>query len=170
MEGAGRTDRPGGEADRAVAALYCAHYRSLVRIAALLLGNGEAAEEVAQDAFVAVACAWRQLRDGDEALRHLRRAVITRARSRGAASPGLPGRPCDRPAPGLTDAGLGAALLGLPARQREALVLRYYAGWPDPQIASAMGISRRTVDACIRRGMAALQARLGPEWAAPGPA
>jgi hypothetical protein len=39
MEGAARADRPGGEADRVVAALYHAHYRSLARIAALLLGT-----------------------------------------------------------------------------------------------------------------------------------
>lgn len=166
MEGPAWTDQPGGEADRAIAALYYAHYRTLARIVALLLGNGEVAEEVVQDAFVAMACAWRQLRDGDEALRYLRRGVITRTRARGATSAGLPGRR----APGLTDTGLGAVLLDLPVRQREALVLKFYAGWPDAQIASAMGISRRTADACIRHGMAALQARLGPGGGAPGPA
>jgi len=57
-----------------------------------------------------------------------------------------------------------AALRGLPARQREALVLRYYADWPDPQIAAAMGISRPVLTDCIRRGMAALRACAAPEW------
>ena len=55
------------------------------------------------------------------------------------------------------------ALRCRPAHQREALVLRYYAGWPDPQIAAAMGISRRALNAYIRRGMSALQARTDPD-------
>jgi len=43
-------------------------------------------------------------------------------------------------------------------------VLRYYAGWPDPQIAAAMGISSCALNAYIRRGMSALQARADPDW------
>jgi DNA-directed RNA polymerase specialized sigma24 family protein len=48
-----------------------------------------------------------------------------------------------------------AALSLLPDRQREALVLKYYADWPDPAIAAAMGISRCALSACVRRGMSA---------------
>lgn len=50
----------GQDADRAVAALYHEHHRSLVRIAVLLLGDGELAEEIAQDAFVSLFGVWRQ--------------------------------------------------------------------------------------------------------------
>jgi len=53
-----------------------------------------------------------------------------------------------------------AELSALPARQREALVLRYYANWPDPQIAAAMGIRRSALDRHVRRGMSALRAYL----------
>jgi DNA-directed RNA polymerase specialized sigma24 family protein len=163
-----RHQAAGWDADQAIAALYREHYRSLARIAALLLGDGELAEKIAQDAFVSVFCAWGQLRDGDEALRHLRRAVISLARSHAAASPCQPGLPHglavgQRPAPGPAEAAFMAALRGLPAPQREALVLRYYAGWPDPQIAASMGISGRALNAYIRRGMSALQARADPD-------
>ena len=51
-----------------------------------------------------------------------------------------------------------ATLRRLPRPQCEALVLKYYAEWPDAQIADAMGISRRALTAHLRRGMSALQA------------
>jgi DNA-directed RNA polymerase specialized sigma24 family protein len=164
-----RDDWPRWDADQAVAALYHAHYRSLARIAALLAGDDAKAEEIIQDAFVSMHRAWRHLQDGDEALGYLRRAVVTRARSRSAASPDPPSRPhglagAGQPAPGIPGAVLMAALGGLPARQREALVLKYYADWPDPQIAAAMGISRHALNAYTRRGMSALQACSALDW------
>jgi DNA-directed RNA polymerase specialized sigma24 family protein len=150
-------------AGQLVAALYHAHYRFLTRMTALLVGDGAAAEEIVQDAFVSLHRAWRYLPDGDAALDHLRRAVVSRAHSRSAASPDLLSRPRDLPAagqptPGNPAALLVAALRGLPARRREALVLKYYADWSDPQIALAMGVSRHVLNGCIRRGMSALQA------------
>jgi len=48
----------GWDADQAVAALYREHYRSLARIAALLLDDSELAEEITQDAFVSLFRAW----------------------------------------------------------------------------------------------------------------
>lgn len=156
-------------ADQAVTALYHAHCHTLARIAALLAGDGTNAEEIVQDAFVAMHRAWRRLQDGDEALSYLRWAVVTRARSRRAAPPDQPGWPRDlsgagQPAPGIHRGPLVAALSGLPARQREALVLTYYAEWSDSQIAAAMGISRQALNAHIRLGMSALQACLAPDW------
>ena len=49
-----------------------------------------------------------------------------------------------------------ACLRRLPARQREALVLRYYAELSEAEIASAMGLSRGAVKAHTARGMAKL--------------
>jgi len=154
-----RDDRRGWDADQAVAALYHAHYCSLARIAALLTGDAAVAEEIVQDAFVSMHRAWRRLRDGDAALVHLRQAVVSRARSRSAALPdprGLAG--AGQPVPGSPVVFLTPVLDGLPARQREALVLRYYADWPDSQIAAAMGISGQALNTHVRRGMSALQA------------
>jgi len=156
---------PGPDADQAVAALHDEHYRSLVRIAALLTGESAVAEEIVQDAFACVRRSWRFLPGRDKALGDLRRAVVTMARSRSAASPAPPRRPGALPAAGRTAARtrgalVMAALPRLPARQREALVLRYYAQWPDRQIAAAMGISGRALNAHVRRGMSALRACL----------
>lgn len=157
-------DRPGLGADEALGALYHAHYCSLVRIAALLTG-GVAAEQIVQDAYVSMHRAWRRLRDEDEALGYLRRELVSRVRSGSAASPGPSGLPrglagAGPPATGIPGALLMAALSGLPARQREALVLMCYANWPDSQIAAAMGISRRALGAHVRLGMSALRARV----------
>jgi RNA polymerase sigma-70 factor (sigma-E family) len=156
-----------------VCALYGAHYQSLVRLAVILVCDAATAEEVVQDAFVAMHGAWRRLRDSDKALCYLRQSVVTRSRSvlrhRAAA-----GKSAPQPAADATDAGQGAitllerpavvaALRALPARQREALVLRYYADLPEAQIASAMGISRAAVNSHTARGMSALRSVLEQE-------
>ncbi len=51
------------DADNALEQLYAAHWRGLVRLAVLLLRDQGAAEEVVQDAFVAMHGRWRSLRD-----------------------------------------------------------------------------------------------------------
>ena len=56
-----------------------------------------------------------------------------------------------------------AALRGLPGRQREAIVLRYYADLSEAEIAAAMGISRGAVKSHTARGMAVLRAVLEHE-------
>jgi RNA polymerase sigma-70 factor (sigma-E family) len=161
-------DGPEPDADRAVAQLYSLHYRSLVRLAALLLRDVATAEEVVQDSFVAMHGGWQRLRDPDKALAYLRQAVVNRSRSvlRHQAVPGGNPQPAlpDPPAAGPGHAGLleqaaaRAALRGLPDRQREAIVLRYYAGLSEDETAAAMGISRGAVKAHTARGLSALAA------------
>jgi RNA polymerase sigma factor (sigma-70 family) len=56
-----------------------------------------------------------------------------------------------------------AALRDLPTRQREAIVLRYYADLSEAEIAATMGISRGAVKSHTSRGMAALRAVLEQE-------
>jgi RNA polymerase sigma-70 factor (sigma-E family) len=158
------------DADEAVTALYAAHYRSLVRLSALLLRDVGAAEEVVQDSFVAMHGAWRRLHDPDRALAYLRQSVVNRSRSalrrRRTAERHQP-----RPEPDAASAEHGAmtllehaevmaALRRLPERQREALVLRYYADLSEAQIADAMKISRGAVKSHTSRGMAALRSTL----------
>ena len=53
-----------------------------------------------------------------------------------------------------------AALRALPARQREALVLRYYADLSEAEIAEAMGVSRGAVKSHTSRAITALRVRL----------
>src|SRR5437868_3509731 len=155
------------DADQAVTALYSANYRSLVRLAAMLVRDSGTAEEVVQDAFVAMHGGWRRLRDPDKALSYLRQSVVNRSRSvlrhravvEKYAPKGLPDAPSAE-AGAIGELGRSAvidALSGLPARQREALVLRYYADLSEAEIAHTMGISRGAVKSHTARGMTALR-------------
>ena len=54
-----------------------------------------------------------------------------------------------------------AALAALPRRRREVLVLRYWLGLPESEIAATLGISPGTVKSTAARGLAALARRLG---------
>lgn len=160
------------DADQAVTELYGAHYRSLVRLALLLLRDLATSEEVVQDAFVAMHGAWRRLRDPEKALAYLRQSVVNRSRSvlrhRAVVDKYAPKASPD--APSAEHGAMGAlersavldALRELPVRQREALVLRYYADLSEAQIAEAMGISRGAVKSHTARGMAALRSVLEP--------
>ncbi len=155
------------DSDELVCTMYGTNYQSLVRLAAILLRDAAMAEEVVQDAFVAMHGAWRRLRDPDKALSYLRQSVINRSRSvlrhRAVVDKYAPKPAPD--APSAEEAAIAllersaviAALRALPARQREALVLRYYADMSEAQIASAMGISRGAVKSHTARGMSALR-------------
>jgi RNA polymerase sigma-70 factor (sigma-E family) len=158
---------PDWEADEAVSALFAVHYRSLVRLATLLLHDTGSAEEVVQDAFVAMHGRWSRLRDPDRAAGYLRQAVVNRARSalrhrRVAArhpvlpAPHEPGADVDALATELRR-DVVQALRRLPARQREAVVLRYYADLSEAQTAKVMGVSRGSVKTHASRGVAALR-------------
>lgn len=157
-------------AAQAVRVLYDAHYRSLVRLAALLMAESAAAEDVVQDAFAAMYTGWPRLRHTDNALAYLRRSVVNRSRSvlrhrtvehKPAPKP-LPDPPSAEQATVILREGSAAvdALRRLPARQREALVLRYYADLCEADIAKAMGVTRGAVKTHTARGVSALHTAL----------
>ena len=159
----------GLDADHSLTTLYMTHYGPLVRVAALLVQDLTAAEEIVQDSFVAAHAAWRRRPDADYALACLHRCVVDRSRAvlRGRMGAGPP--PADRAAAlREASAGLGSsayiwALWALPARQREVVVLRYFADLPDTQVAAATGISPSAVKIQTARAMSSLQAGLeGP--------
>ena len=54
-----------------------------------------------------------------------------------------------------------SALAALSSRRREVLVLRYYLGLSEAEIAKVLGISPGTVKSTAARGIAALAKRLG---------
>ena len=155
------------DAEQAVTAMYSTHYRSLVRLAALLVRDVATAEEVVQDSFIAMHGAWRRLRDNDKALSYLRQSVVNRSRSV-LRHRVVVDRNAPKPAPDMPSAAQGAlsqvqrravvtALRSLPPRQREALVLRYYGDLSEAQIATTMGISRGAVKSHTARAMASLR-------------
>jgi RNA polymerase sigma-70 factor (sigma-E family) len=143
----------------------------MVRLAAFLVGDVATAEELVQDSFVAVYTSWRRLRDRNRAVPYLRQSVVNRSRSvlrhRAVVNKIPPELAADMPAAEqeviirLDQHALVSALQALPIRQREVLVLRYYADMPESQIASALGISRGAVRSQASRAMSALRAQLG---------
>jgi RNA polymerase sigma-70 factor (sigma-E family) len=154
----------------AVIELYSVHYQSLVRLAAMLVRDTPTAEEVVQEAFIAMHDGWDRLRDTEKALAYMRQAVVNRSRSvlrhRVVVEKNQPKPPPDMPSAEhgalalLERSAVVAALRDLPGRQREAIVLRYYADLSEAEIAAAMRISRGAVKSHTSRGMAALRAAL----------
>ena len=157
-------------AEQAVTQLYTGHYRSLVRLAVLLVRDEPTAEEIVQECFIAMHDGWHRLRDEEKALSYLKQAVVNRSRSvlrhRSVEDQNTP-----KPAPDMPTAEQGAisllersavieALRGLPDRQRQALVLRYYADMSEAQIAEMMDISKGAVKSHTARGLSSLRAVL----------
>lgn len=163
---------PVGRVD--VPSLYQAHWRYLVRLAVLLVDDTSSAEDVVQDAFVALHRKADGLRDPDAALAYLRTSVLNLSRSvirrRQVARKHLKVAEPEAGAPADHDVLLRdehraalAAVRRLPRRQSEVLVLRYWAGLSEREIAQALGISAGSVKSAASRGMATLQRVLGGE-------
>jgi RNA polymerase sigma-70 factor (sigma-E family) len=155
-----------------VPSLYQAHWRYLVRLAVLLVDDVSSAEDVVQDAFVALHRKADTLRDPDAALGYLRTSVVNLARSvirrRQVARKHLKVGEPEAGAPADHDVLLRdehraalAAVRALPRRQSEVLVLRYWAGLSEREIAQTLGISAGSVKSAASRGMATLHRMLG---------
>ena len=166
--GAGNADAtPAGSQDGssvAVTALYREHALGLIRLANLMLGSRPAAEDVVQDAFCALYRRWQHLSDPAKALPYLRSCVLNGCRTALRRSGRDRGAIHQPPVVSAESDVLSReerrevldALRGLPDRQREALVLRFYLDLSDAEIARDMGISRGTVRSTTHRGLAAL--------------
>jgi DNA-directed RNA polymerase specialized sigma24 family protein len=142
-----------------MAPLYQEHYRSLVRLAALLVSDLAAAEEIVQEAFADAHGRWSTLPGRDAALRYLRQSLVRRARTMTQFQPVPDPRGAGLPASG-GEAILLAALRALPARQREVLVLRYFADLPEAEIAAVTGTRITVVRSYATRGMSSLRTGL----------
>jgi RNA polymerase sigma-70 factor (sigma-E family) len=159
-----------GTADEAVRLLYGTHWHQLVRLATLLTRDASVAEEIVQDAFVALHRRWSSLDDPGAAHGYLRTTVVNNARSalrhRGVEEryrqpgPPEPSGPEERAVRATEDARVLAALRGLSRRQQEVLVLRYYADLSEHDIAATLGMTRGSVKSHASRGLAALRAAL----------
>jgi RNA polymerase sigma-70 factor (sigma-E family) len=151
-------------AAHAVTALYRSHAVSLTRVAFLMLGDRQSAEDVVQEAFCGLFRAWDRLPDEANFIGYLRVSVVNgcrtviRRRKRTPQSLAVPPAPSAEASMlvGEERRAAVAALRRLPPRQREALVLRYFAELPEQETAEAMGISRGTVKSTTARGLAAL--------------
>ena len=151
--------------------LYRQHRMRFVRLAILLVDDPATAEDVVQEAFAGLHRHWSGLRDAAAALAYLRTAVVNGSRSvlrrRKTAREYIPPHNVNaRSAESLAmltaeHQAVVRALAQLPDRQREVLVLRYYGGLSEAEIAEATGISRGTVKSTASRGLDALQRVIG---------
>ncbi|MDQ0938745.1 RNA polymerase sigma factor [Streptomyces sp. V1I1] len=153
------------EREAAVALLFDQHYASMLRLAALL--GADDPENIVAEAYYQIYRKWRRLRDADSAEAYLRSTVcnLTRMRIRHLQ---VARRHAEAPSADPVTSAENSALLRddqrvlvdalqqLPARQREALVLRHWLGLKEREIAAAMGISPGSVKTHTARGLAAL--------------
>lgn len=153
--------------------LFVAHRLSLVRLAVLLVDDPGQAEDVVQDAFAGLAARLGRLREPQAALAYLRKAVVNGSRSalrrrrtaRGYVPPrGVEdARPDERAVLAEEHRLILSALDRLAPRQREVLVLRYWSGLSEAEIAETLGISRGAVKSTASRALDQLEQAMGGE-------
>ena len=136
--------------------LYETEFVAMVRLAIALTGSEAAAEDLVHDAFIRVHKHWKHV---EHPRAYLRAAVVNACRSAGRRA----ARERDANARQIVDVvSLGAdevfdALAALPYRQRAALVLQFYEGLSQSEIADALGCREGTVASLVHRGLGQLR-------------
>jgi RNA polymerase sigma-70 factor (sigma-E family) len=153
-------------AEQSFADFYRLEHRGQVRRAYLLLGDSATAHDVVANAFVAVYQRWDCI---DKPGPYLNRCVLNGCHDVGRR------RVRERVAdwfPAAVDGGataedevdeLSDILSTLPFRQRAAIVLRFYGGCSEAEIADQLGCRPGTVGSLIHRGLKVLRAQLATE-------
>ncbi|GAA0970125.1 SigE family RNA polymerase sigma factor [Acrocarpospora macrocephala] len=136
---------------------------ALLRAANQLTGNPADAEDLLQAALAKTYVAWDRIQDRAALDGYVRRAMVNiniswwrRRKLEEYPSDEIPDIPVYQD-PGHRYDELENALSRLPARQRTAIVLRYYEDMTEPEIAKALGISVGTVKSTVSRAMAKLR-------------
>jgi RNA polymerase sigma-70 factor, ECF subfamily len=164
--------RPGSRED--FDRLYRVAYPRVYRTLTALLSDPAAAEDCAQDAFVQAFHAWDRWRPEAPAEAWVHRIAVNRAisyrrsaRLRSVAEVvrrlGRPTPPPD-PAEQATRSDLLDALRALPPKLAAAIVLRHVHGYNNREIATALGVSERTVGTRLRQAGSRLRDALGPSF------
>ena len=158
-------------AGAAVEELFRQRRVMLFRLAVFLTDDRGVAEEIVQDAFAALVRRWGELNDPaasagylrttvvNAARKHARRASLARRHLRVGEPEGVPGSDYLL----LLDEEhrlVLAALRTLPRRQREVLVLRYWAELSEAEIAATLGVAAGTVKSTASRALDALRVTL----------
>jgi RNA polymerase sigma-70 factor (sigma-E family) len=137
----------------------------LTRFATLLCHDRGEAEDLVQDTLASAYASWRRIESTASPEAYVRKMLVNRhvswwRRHRGRVEPRavLPETAIADPtdAAALGDA-VRRALTILPPRQRAAVILRYYADYPDADIAEALGCAEATVRSQISRALATLR-------------
>ncbi len=152
--------------------LFRQHYTELLRLAVVMIGDREAAEDAVQDAFASLHRNWRALREPDVAEAYLRSTVLNRCRSwvrrqvtQRAARPLMLIR---QHQPSAEDTivdrdevgSLVAVMRTLPRRQREVLACRFVLDLSVEETAHLLSISEGSVKTHSHRGLKALEKRI----------
>lgn len=150
--------------EEAVAALFDRHWQGAYRTAWLITGDRSAAEDIAQEAFLAALRALPRFDTRRPLGPWLHRIVVNRAidwsRSRalrrevGVDAAGEIA--ADAPEGLAVGDEVAAALLRLPVEQRAVVVLRHVLDLTPGEISRALGLPRGTVNSRLRRGLDAL--------------
>ena len=158
--------QPAHDRSQQITALYQAHALGLVRLAFVMTGDRPTAEDLVQDAFLGLHRRWDALVAPGKALSYVRSCVLNgcreihRVKYRNARFRLDPPEDIESAEDiailGEANRAVLAAIRRLPARQREAVVLRYYLDMSEDQVAQAMGVARGTVKSAASRGLAAL--------------
>jgi RNA polymerase sigma factor (sigma-70 family) len=160
-----------------VARLFEEEGRPLVRLARLFVDDRNAAEDLVQEGFIRLARNAGRIRDESKAAAYLRSIVLNLARDHNRR--GLVSLRHHLPFDDLRASAEDEivlrddqqevidALRDLPHRQRDCLVLRYYEELGIDDIAGTLAISRNSVKTHLKRGLVAMEKRLGVPLAAP---
>jgi RNA polymerase sigma-70 factor (sigma-E family) len=169
-EGIGEIDEPRTEPGAGFDSLFDASFEAMKRLAYLL--GADDPENVAQESFVRLHARWQTLAGEEKAAAYLRRTVVNLSRSRLRHLRVVRRAPAERPVDassaeaqvlaGQDHRRLREALAGLPARQRQVLVLRYWLDLDQSAIAETLGIAVGTVKATTSHALANLR-KVWPE-------
>jgi RNA polymerase sigma factor (sigma-70 family) len=166
------------DVDALVVRLFQQEGRSLVRLVRLFVDDRNAAEDLVQEGFIRLARSAHRIQDESKAAAYLRSIVLNLARDhnrRGLVSlrhhlPGDDDEASTEDQIVLRDDQQHVidVLRDIPHRQRDCLVLRYYDELGIEDIAATLGISPNSVKTHLKRGLVAMEARLGVEVEAVG--
>lgn len=154
------------------AAVYRAHLAPLLRLAHVLCGHPQQAEDAVAEAFARVFPRWRRGAVAEPGA-YLRRAVVNELTSRGRRRRlevreerrrSAAGRAATDPDDGVAERdAVMAALRRLPMGQRAVLALRFYEDMPEKDVAAVLGLSVGTVKSQCARGLERLRRELQTE-------
>ncbi len=143
---------------------------AVLRFAAVLTGDRGLAEDVVQEVLIRANARWQVIENLDRPESYVRKMIVNeylawRRRSwrlvLSSAGSGIEGLPTPDPAAGYAEReAMLAELTKLPRRQRAVLVLRYYEGLSDQEIADVLGCKPGTVRGHASRALAALRIEL----------
>jgi RNA polymerase sigma-70 factor (sigma-E family) len=158
---------PSEESERSgLAETYVRLAPGAIRLGYLLTGDRALAEDLAQEAFVRFVARLHYIRDRHAVDAYVRQTIVNLSRNyfrrRAVERSFLERQARERQPEHLdpdvsTHQAMRAALLGLPVRQRAALVLRYYEDLPETQIADILRCRPSTVRSLVSRGLQALR-------------